>query len=296
MFSSAIPFPERYRLVVADVDGTLLDAQHHLPDRVAAAVRATQQHGIAVALATGKMLDSVSPLITAMNLQGPQITLNGAALVLAQTGEPLVYNPLQPDDRRFVVETVREAAPEVLITHFMLDRILLDEPEHPLLSVLLAYGEKKLEAVPSLLMDDLPPAAKILLVGTHSQLARLREVVTPILAPRVAITTTAADFLEFFDPAAGKGHGLAALLDVLDLPQEAVIAIGDGENDIPLFERAGLAVAMANANAQVQRAATLVIGGNNDAGVADFLEALVQARLSRAGNTSPSASSAIEES
>ena len=278
MRSPAIPFPERYRLVVADVDGTLLDSQHRLPERVTAAVRATQEHGVAVALATGKMLRSVNALIAAMNLRGPQITLNGAALVLAETGEPLVYHPLHPDDRRHAIETVRAAAPDVLITHFMLDDILLDQPDHPLLSVLLSYGEKKITPVPSLLADDLPPAAKILLVGTHQQLHDLRRIVTPMLAPRLVVTTTAPDFLEFFDPAAGKGNGLAALLDTLKLPRESVIAIGDGENDLPLFAQAGLSVAMCNAGAPVRQAADLVIGRNDDAAVADFLNDLLRIR------------------
>ena len=278
MPSSAIPYPERYRLVVADVDGTLLDARHQLPARVAVAVRASLQSGLAVALATGKMLQSVRPLIEEMALRGPQITLNGAALVLAETGEPLDYTPLRPEDRRLAIETVRAVAPDVLITHFTLDDILLDQPDHPLLPVLLSYGEKTITSTPSLLADDLPPAAKILLVGTHPQLNALRRVVTPILAARVIVTTTAADFLEFFHLGAGKGHGLDALLAALHIPHEAVIAIGDGENDLPLFARAGLAVAMGNASAAVRAAADLVIGANDHAGVADFLDDLLRAR------------------
>ena len=279
MPSPAIPFPERYRLIVADVDGTLLDSRHRLPERVAAAVRATQGRGLAFALATGKMLPSVRSLVEAMALHGPQITLNGAALVLAQSGEPLTYTPLRPEDRRLAIETVRAAAPDVLITHFMLDDILLDQPDHPLLPVLLSYGEKTIRPVPSLLAEDLPPAAKILLVGTHPQLRELRAIVTPILAERVIVTTTAADFLEFFNLGAGKGHGLDALLAALQIPSEAVIAIGDGENDLPLFARAGLSVAMGNASEQVRSAADLVIGVNDDAGVADFLDELLQERM-----------------
>ena len=279
MPSPAIPFPERYRLIVADVDGTLLDSRHRLPERVAAAVRATQGRGLAFALATGKMLPSVRSLVEAMALHGPQITLNGAALVLAESGEPLTYIPLRPEDRRLAIETVRAAAPDVLITHFMLDDILLDQPDHPLLPVLLSYGEKTIRPVPSLLAEDLPPAAKILLVGTHPQLRELRAIVTPILAERVIVTTTAADFLEFFNLGAGKGHGLDALLAALQIPSEAVIAIGDGENDLPLFARAGLSVAMGNASEQVRSAADLVIGGNDDAGVADFLDELLRERM-----------------
>jgi Cof subfamily protein (haloacid dehalogenase superfamily) len=280
MPASVIPFPDRYRLVVLDVDGTLLDARHQLPERVAAVVRAAQQHGLAVALATGKMLAAVSPLIAAMQIHGPQITLNGAALVVAETGEPLIYHPLRPDDRQAVIAAVRQAMPEALITHFALDHIIVDQPDHPLLPVLLAYGEEQPALVPSLLAGDLPPAAKILIVGTRDQLRALRPTVTPLLAPQVTITTTAPDFLEFFDPAAGKGHGLAALLDALQLPREAVIAVGDGENDLPLFAGAGLSVAMGNASATVRQAANLTIGSNDAAGVADFLEALLRARQS----------------
>lgn len=278
MPSAVIPFPERYQLVVMDVDGTLLDSHHRLPDRVAESVRNAQQSGIAVALATGKMLAAIAPLLHAMSLRGAQITLNGAALVLAETAEPLVYTPLHPDDRKVIIETVRRAAPEVLITHFAIDRIYLDEPDHPLLPILLSYGEHDPVTVPSLLADSLPPAAKILVVGTHEQLRDLRGVVTPALGARVIITTTAPDFLEFFHLAAGKGNGLDALLDTLHLPHSAVIAIGDGENDIPLFAGAGLSVAMGNANSVVRAAADLVIGTNDEAAVATFLDDLLQAR------------------
>jgi len=282
MLSSAIPFPERYRLIVLDVDGTLLDAQHRLPDRVAAAVAATQRHGVAVALATGKLLHSVLPLIKAMDLRGPQITLNGAALVLAETGQPLVYRPLRMEDRRYAIEMVRVTAPDVLITHFTLDHILVDQPEHPLLPILRSYGEDTSAPVPSLLADELPPAAKILLVGTQEQLSDLRRAITPALASRVIVTTTAPDFLEFFDLTAGKGNGLSTLLDALKVPHETVIAIGDGENDLSLFARAGLSVAMGNAGTLVQQAADLVIGNNDEAGVADFLDELLRTRPTRA--------------
>lgn len=279
MSSLAIPFPERYRLVVLDVDGTLLDSNHELPERVAVSIRATQRHGIGVALATGKMLIAVHPLIEAMDLHGPQITLNGAAVVLADTGEPAVFTPLRQRDRRRVIETIRRVAPDVLVTHFTLDRILLDQPNHPMIDVLLAYGESEIAHVPSLLADDVPPAAKILLAAPRDRLAEVRSIVTPVLQSDVTITTTAPDFLEFFDPGAGKGRGLAALLDMLNLPHEAVIAIGDGENDMPLFAEAGLAVAMGNAPANVRAAAHMTIGSNDDAGVAIFLDELMMARL-----------------
>src|SRR5581483_710160 len=128
----------RYKLLVLDVDGTLLDSRHQLPPRVAAAIRAAQDAGLPVALATGKLLRSVAPLVSEMELRGPQITLNGAALVDALTGKPYRFTPLREDDRKSVIEAVRRVDPTVLVSHFALNGIYIDE-DNPFLSVLVAY-------------------------------------------------------------------------------------------------------------------------------------------------------------
>lgn len=263
-----------YSLLALDVDGTLLDSDHILRPRVARAVRAAQSAGLVVALATGKLLPSVRPLLAEMRLRGPQIVLNGAATQESVSGEPLRFCPLREDDRRAVLSAVREAAPDVLVSHFALDGIYMDR-RHPYVRIFEEYGEGPPVYVPDLLADDLPPAAKILLAGAPARLAELRAAVTPLLAPRVSITTTTPDFLEFFDPAAGKGHALRALRERLDLPREAVIAMGDGENDLPLLAEAGLAIAMGNGAATVRQAAHRIAPSNDEEGVAVVIEELL---------------------
>src|SRR5437879_9995475 len=110
-----------YRLLVLDVDGTLLDSAHILRPRVANAVRSAQTAGLTVALATGKLLSSVQPLLDAMGVRGPQIVLNGAAIQDTATEATVRFCPLNEGDRRAVIETVRAADPDVLISHFALD-------------------------------------------------------------------------------------------------------------------------------------------------------------------------------
>lgn len=263
-----------YQLLVLDVDGTVLDSHHELRPRVAAAIRGAQAVGLPVALATGKMFRSVVPLVTELELRGPQITLNGAAVLDAASRTALRFQPLREDDRRDIIRAVRRLNQTVLVSHFALDGIYVDE-ENPFLSVLVAYGEPASNRVPTLLADDLPPAGKILLSGEPELLAELRIALTPELGERVTITTTTPDFLEFFDPLAGKGLALAALRVELGIPREGIIAIGDGENDIPLFREAGLAVAMGNAGAAVKAAAQQVIPSNDEEGLATFLEELL---------------------
>lgn len=268
----------RYRLLVLDVDGTLLDSEHRLRPRVADAVRAAQSAGMGVTLATGKLLPSVRPILAAMGIRGPQITLNGAATVESETGKAVRFRPLNEDDRRAIIATVRAADPSVLISHFSLDAIYLDQ-HHPNAGIFAEYGEGPPVFIPDLLAGTLPPAAKILLSAAPARLVALRAVVTPRLAGRVSITATTTDFLEFFAAAAGKGRALVDLRARLGLAREAIIAIGDGENDLPLLREAGLAVAMANGAAPTHAVAHHITASNDDEGVAIFLEALLRGEI-----------------
>ena len=264
-----------YQLLVLDVDGTLLDSRHILRPAVAARVREVAARGLRVLLATGKLLSSVQPLLEQMGLSGPQIVLNGAATCDSATGLPLRFRPLALDVRRTIIQLGRSHDPEVLVSCFGLDAIFMDRP-HRRSGIFAEYGEGSPMLVPDLLADDLPSTAKILFHGSHHQLAALRASLPPERLPAgVVVTSTSPDFLEFFDAQAGKGLALLALRKELGIPREAVIAIGDGENDVPLFGEVGLAIAMANATASTRAAAARVAPSNDEEGVAVALETLL---------------------
>jgi Cof subfamily protein (haloacid dehalogenase superfamily) len=267
-------FDVSYRLLVLDVDGTLLDSHHQLRPRVAAAVRAAGRSGLRVVLATGKLLGSVRPMLDIIGVHGPQIVLNGAATVESDSGTALRVCPLRDDDRRTVLTLVRELDPSVLISQFALDAIYMDR-EHPRIGIFAEYGEAAPLLVPDLLTANLPPAAKILLSGPPERLAALRAAITPLLGGRVNIVSTTHDFLEFFDPQASKGPALAALREQLGVTRNETIAFGDGENDLPLLSEAGLAVAMGNAAAVTRAAAQRIAPTSDEEGVAVVLEELL---------------------
>lgn len=264
----------KYQLIVLDVDGTLLDSDHLLRPRVVAAVRAVRASGVRVTLATGKLLASVRPLLAETGIAGPQIVLNGAAILDSETNATVRFFSLAEDARRRVVELVRELAPDVLLSHFARDAIYMDR-DHPRIGVFAEYGEGPPILVPDLLAPGLPTAAKILLSDAPERLAALRERIMPHLPAGVVTTTTTPDFLEFFDAAAGKGRALAALREQLGIPKAAVLALGDGENDVPLFREAGTAIAMGNAGPVVKAAAHCVAPTNDEEGAAVVLERLL---------------------
>ena len=77
--------------------------------------------------------------------------------------------------------------------------------------------------------------------------------------------------LEFSPTEANKGTGMLALAELLGVPREATIAVGDADNDLPMLRDAGLGVAMGNANERVRAAADVVVADNDHGGVAEAI-------------------------
>ncbi len=267
----------RYRLLALDVDGTLLDSRHRLRPRVVVAVREAHKAGLIITLATGKLLASVQPLLDTFGISGPQIVLNGAATMESATGTALRFCPLDDERRRRVLALVRATDPGVLISHFSLDAIYVgeDQRDHPLLGIFADYGEGPPLLVPDLDASTLPACAKILLTAEPARLAALRAAIAGRAPERVAVTTTTPDFLEFFDVAAGKGQALSALREALGIAKEEILAMGDGENDVPLLREAGMPIAMANGMASAHEVAARIAPSNDEDGVAVILESLL---------------------
>lgn len=266
-----------YRLIAVDVDGTLLDSAHTLSPRVRRSVRAARRSGMHIALATGKLLRSVADLVDELDLDGPQITCNGAAIMSARDGETLEFWPLEESASSAALRAIREADPTLGIAWYTTDTIYTDAPRGPLDDILGAYHEPPIRHVPQL-DHTLPPPAKLLVTGTPERLAALRAAVTPRLTGITQIMTTTPDFLEFFGLTIDKGVALQTIMRSMGVTRDEVVALGDGENDMPLLAAAGASVAMANAVPALRGQARFVTASNDADGVALVIESILAGR------------------
>jgi hydroxymethylpyrimidine pyrophosphatase-like HAD family hydrolase len=82
-------------------------------------------------------------------------------------------------------------------------------------------------------------------------------------------------YLDITHPLANKGVALSQLARLLAVPLAETAVIGDGGNDLAMFERSGLCIAMGNASAEVQRAADFVTDGNCEDGFANAIERFI---------------------
>ena len=97
------------------------------------------------------------------------------------------------------------------------------------------------------------------------------RVIAELSGVEVELARSETSSLEFSPAGVSKGSGLAELCHITGLPLEATIAVGDSDNDLPILERAGLAVAMGNARERVRQAAGAVVADNDHDGCAEAI-------------------------
>lgn len=264
------------KLIVVDLDGTLLTPAQQLTDRTEAAIKAAMQQGVQVVLATGKTRRSADSLIARLGLATPGIYLQGLVVVYPD-GTTRHEQKLDSSVARRVITFAEDRGFDVVA--YVGDRLLVRADFAYADLMHNHYSEPKPEAVgPLVNLLNTTQFNKLLVMkqGDFRKVAALRWQLGMQLDGAARLTQAGlADMIEVLPPGASKGRALKALLHELDIAPEQVLAIGDGENDIEMIQLAGIGVAMGNANDHVKQAADHVVAANDADGVAEAIERFV---------------------
>ena len=261
-----------YRLVVADLDGTLRSRVLGITPGTHAAIAATRARGIRVCVATGRMWPSAAPWIRRLRADAPAILYNGGQVLDFDTGRVLY-------ERRLPRATAREALallrrdPAVQLHLFVDDHVYVERPD-PLTDAYAADDGVGVDVVPVLEDRLTADPYKILAIGAPERIQALGEAARGAGLPLHAVQSE-PQYLEILPPGVSKGVALGAMLDRLGVPAEAVMAIGDNWNDLEMLEAAGLGVAMGHAPAGVRARADRVSGTSEEDGFRTAVERYV---------------------
>jgi Cof subfamily protein (haloacid dehalogenase superfamily) len=284
------------RLVAIDMDGTLLPtfAQVITP-RTARALKAAQEAGITVAIATGRRTAYTTPLLEGLGLRAdtPLITSNGAA-IRTLGGDSLARCQLPSHTARGLCQLLRPFGALV----FTFDRpgrgeLVLEDLEQAngRIALWVEANRNAIEVVKPLedaLVDGEDPIQGMACGGVNQMRQAEKAIKASELAEQCECVRTeypARDIsiLDLLPPGVSKGWALEKLASLLGVDRKETMAIGDNWNDVDMLEWAGQAVMMGNA-AQELRTMAKTRGWkqappNNEDGVAVVLEAAIAKRV-----------------
>jgi Cof subfamily protein (haloacid dehalogenase superfamily) len=263
------------RLLVLDIDGTILDESNRIRSSAAQAIHSAQRRGVAVAIATGRRYQSSLLAYDSMGSTLPLICYEGALIQEPNTGVVHRHWPLEPRVAAQILDhTERLSLSGRLSVHFYIqDRVYASNLNGA--SIKYFEGSKVEPIVVSDLRQLLDQATtKAMVLSDDVQvIARLSSQLKNSSSRTQVKQYRSITLLEAFDPSVNKRAAVSYLAEeIMALRPENVMAVGDDFTDIGMLQYAGIGVAMGNAPMAVKASADWVTTTIEKDGVARAVE------------------------
>lgn len=271
----------KYKLLVLDVDGTLLNDEREISKRTLTALLKVQQMGVRIVLASGRPTYGLMPLAKALelgNYGGFVLSYNGCQIIKAQNGEILFERRINPEMLPYLEKKARKNDFSIFTYHD--DTLITDSPDNEyikneaLLNNLKIIKEDEFSTA-----IDFAPCKCMLVSDEKEALIGLEQHWKKRLAGTLDAFRSEPYFLEVVPCGVDKANTLGALLEYLGVTREEVIAIGDGVCDVTMLQLAGMGVAMGHSQDSVKVCADYVTASNEEDGVALAVEKLILAEV-----------------
>lgn len=269
----------KYKLLILDVDGTLLNSQREISKRTIQTLRKVQSIGIKVALASGRPTYGILSLAKAIDLDvhgGYIISYNGAQVISATDGQIVFERNIDPQMVPYLEKKVLKLGMDM--AYYDGDEVVSTNIENPYVIDEAKMNGMKLRQVDQLSMaiEDWPNEMMIF-CDNEEELTALDEHMQRHLNGVMDTIHSNPYMLEIVGYQVGKSYAMSALVQKLGIDLSEVIAIGDGAADINMIQMAGVGIAMGNATEGVRRCADFTTLPNDQDGAAVAIERAIMA-------------------
>ena len=249
-------------VVFTDVDGTLLDGEHRVSPRTAAAARALAERGVPLVLVSARMPEALEGIRHELGNVGP-VVCYGGAYVLDAAGAELLSRPIALGCALEVHDYVACAFPELCCMAYGYHAWVTSDRSDP--RVMREERIVGVESVEGSLEEHFSERGlhKFLLVGEPDAIERAEREVGRAF-PGLSVVRSSPILCEVMDGRASKTEGIGVVCEHLGAPLGSAVAFGDGRNDIDMLRAVPRSWAMANAPAEVRAAAARVTALDND--------------------------------
>ena len=271
-------------LVLADVDGTLVTSEKVLTSRAAAAVKALQTAGIAFAITSGRPPRGMAMLIEPLALRTPVAGFNGGIFVKPDM-TIMEEHVLPAEVARRALEVILSNGMDVWVYSGKDWLIRNSNAPH-------VAREQWTVKFPPIVVENFSDAlgSAVKIVGVSDDLdlvARCEKDAQGALGTEASAARSQPYYLDVTHPDANKGTVVTTLSTHLSIPTNEIATIGDMPNDVLMFRKGGLSIAMGNASPEVQAKADLVTDSYDNDGFAKAIEQFILHRADAALSGAP---------
>lgn len=263
-----------YKLIAIDIDGTLINDYHQVPEDVKSTITEAKKLGIKIVLCSGRPIGGMRSYIEVLDLNEAEdyaIAYNGAFVQATKNGDIISELSLGHND---LVKLYGLSLELNTPMHFF-DIESLYTPNSNISEYTVV--ETYLNKIPLYYREikDIPQDLSIPKIMYIDKPIKLTETIRSLpkdIQETYTVVQSAPYFLEFVHPSASKGNAVKNLANKLGIKQEEVMCIGDNGNDLSMITYAGCGVAMGNAIPEVKAVADFQTRTNNKSGVAYAIE------------------------
>lgn len=281
MSSKYIEAGKKVKLIVSDIDGTLLTSDRKLTEENIDAIKKAKKQNIQFTLSTGRAASMIDYYIKTLNIDTPVVTLNGAVVWDPVSSRTIFDIPMDEDELKGLLEICKfyqldYGAMTMGTNYFSKNSFRIERYQ--------GYNDFAKSLGMSIMdLDTFDDEHRCIegmnvykLLITEKDPKRIKPVVDHLQTiKKTGYTTSEPGLLDIAEITVNKGLGVQKLAEALKLQPEEVCALGDYDNDIAMLQYAGFSVAMGNAPQNVKEHAFYVTGTNNESGLAQALEKFI---------------------
>lgn len=256
------------KLIVCDIDGTLIDKTETISERLIAAVNNCRSRGIGFTINSGRTRELVKDIVSKLAITEPYITANGACIF--KEDRCIVYEGFSAEPIKQIIKEADKSGLTVTLSNAYMERALCETDyvkEHQKL------GERFQELLPYHKIDWSEPLIKIMFMDEHKtgKIARIRERLEAY-RNKYWITTYSNIAVEIGPINCNKATGMKKTASFMKVSPDEIMACGDFKNDYEMIEEAGVGVAVGNACYELKMVADYVAQGENYHGVIEAMD------------------------
>ena len=266
-----------FKLLVLDVDGTLVGHGAYPSPRVTEAIKEAKAQGVKVVLGTGRASEACYHLLRTLQLDGLHVFFDGAAVVDWPSNDIVFLQALPPHASKRLVELSREY--NLFLEIYAHDFYFIENDND------LAQQQREKLQLTSLVTNLMSLINRIKIVkgqllATNDAQKKQARVISDQMEGycKMSWSFDASNSTYFINAVArsvSKGQAIRDMLDYLNIDPDHVMAIGDSFNDLATFEAVGFSVAMGNAPGEIQQVANWVAPSVDHDGIAAAIEKFI---------------------